>query len=57
MLEPKAGTGTSEGCEAASQLSVRLLPYAPGPGWSPAEAVAIPTRAAFAPAYCATCLS
>ena len=41
MLEPKPGAKLSDGCEAMSQLSVKLLPYAPGPGFSAAEAISI----------------
>ncbi len=49
MLEPNPGAKFSEGCDAASQLSVRLPPYAPGPGISPAEGSAIPGLIDFPP--------
>ena len=49
MLDPKAGTGISEGWDAVSQLSVRLGPYEPGPGSSPADAAASPGLTACPP--------
>ncbi len=49
MLEPNPGAKFSAGCDAASQLSVRLPPYAPGPGISPAEGSAIPGLIDFPP--------
>lgn len=42
MLEPKGGAKLSDGCDAVSQLFVSSLPYAPGPGLSPAEGGATP---------------